>query len=82
MSSNLVHGFMAYVDGNLVAVRDAFDDAKTAAEEHLTMSSPTASFQIRSATSDVFAGRGYVGASPMRTWNYDRKLKQWVEFLR
>jgi hypothetical protein len=82
MSSHLVRGFMAFVDDNLVAVQDTFDDAKTVAEKHLATSSPTAAFQIRSATSEVFAGSGYVGASPMRTWNYDRELKQWVEFLR
>ena len=81
MNTQLVRGFMAYVDENLVTVRDTFEEAKTAAEEHLTTSSPTAAFQIRSATSEVFVGSGHVGASPMRKWNYDRKLEQWVEFL-
>lgn len=82
MNSDLERGFMVYVDGKVVTVREAFEDAKTAAEEYLTTSSPTASLQIRSATSEVFRGPGHVGASPVRTWNYDRKLAQWIELLR
>lgn len=80
MSAELANGFTVHVDGNLVAVEDTFDAAKRAAATHIASSSQATSFQIRSASSVVVAS-GRVGAAPLRAWNYDRTLKQWVEFI-
>jgi hypothetical protein len=79
MAGELVHGLAIFVDGNMVAVETTFEDAVATASGYLPTSPSTTKVQIRTTSSHVVAGSG---ASPVRTWNYDYALKQWVEFLR
>ena len=79
MTAELLSGFMVYVDGMMVAHAETFESAKAIAQDHTATSSSTASVQILTASSQVVRG---VGASPVRTWNYDRKLNARVEFVR
>ena len=79
MSSELVNGLTVLIDSDMVAVEDTFEKAVSAATRQVASALPTAKIQICTASSQVFVGRG---ASPPRTWNYDRTSKEWVEFLR
>lgn len=79
MAGELVHGFSIFVDGKMVAVETTFKYAIAAADGYLPTSPHAAKVQIRSTSSHVVRGSG---ASPLRTWNYDHALNQWVEFLR
>lgn len=79
MAGELVHGFSIFIDGKMVAVETAFEDVVVTANRYLASSPSTAKVQIRSASSHVVLGSG---ASPVRTWNHDQALNQWVELVR
>ena len=79
MKIDQVHGFTLYADSQLIAVQDTLTDAQKIAEEHIANASPSVTFKIQTASSAAIPG---IGAAPMRTWTYERKLSQWVEFIR
>lgn len=79
MAGELVHGLEIAVDGDIVAIETTFEDAVATASSYLPTSPSTTTFQIRSTSSHVVPGSA---ASPLRTWNYDQALNQWVELLR
>ena len=81
MAGELVHGFVIVVDGVMVAVKTAFEDAVASASSYLPTSPSTTKVQICSASSYVVPVPG-TAPSHLRTWNYDKELDQWVEFLR
>lgn len=78
MAGELVHGLAIFVDNKMIAVETTFEDAVDIANSYLP-TSPTTKVQIRTTSSHVVPGSG---ASPVRTWNYDDALKQWVELPR
>jgi len=79
MSIELVQGFTVFADAKLIAVQETFEGAKDAASSYIASASAHVKFKIQTASSPVVRG---VGTAPLRTWNYDRDLRQWVEFLR
>lgn len=66
MESELVMGYVVYVDGNATKVGRSFDEAKQLAEEYMPSKRP---LRIQSA----------VAPAPTQTWNYDYDIGRWVE---
>jgi len=66
MGSELLMGFMLYVDDKLTAVGKSLEEAKRLAEPYLT---DTRQLRIESA----------VAPAPTQIWNYHYDIRMWVE---
>lgn len=79
MNINLVYEFALYKDAQILTVCQTIDEAQTKAAPYIASESASVKFKIITTSSVVVLG---VGASSMQTWNYDRGLSRWVEFIR
>ena len=66
MQSELVMGYIVYVNGNATKVGRSLEEAKRLAEEHMVNRQP---LRIESA----------VAPAPGQVWNYDYQIRAWVE---
>lgn len=66
MESELVMGYVFYVDGKPTAVGKSLEETKRLAEEHMAGNRP---LRIESM----------VAPAPSQTWNYDYGIQKWVE---
>jgi len=66
MESELIMGYIVYVDGTATKVGRSLDEAKRLGEEFMFKK---CSLRIESA----------VAPAPTRVWNYDYNVPDWVE---
>jgi hypothetical protein len=66
MQSELLMGYIVYVDGDATKVGRSLEEAKRLAEEHMVNKQP---LRIESA----------VAPAPSQIWNYDYEIRAWVE---
>ncbi len=69
MESQLVFGYMLYVNGQERSVGQTLEESQEAAEQYLNNTGP---LRI------VFT----CAPAPTRTWNYDYAIQKWVELVR
>lgn len=79
MQGNRVEGFTVQAGGKVFAVCDTFEEATQVASSRMANEPSPESYKIQTASSDTIRG---VGAAPVRTWNFDTNIGQWVEFIR
>ncbi len=66
MESELIMGFVVYVEGTATKVGRSLEEAKRIAEEYVASKRP---LRIESA----------VAPAPTQVWNYDYDIRAWVE---
>lgn len=66
MESELVMGYMLYVDEKPTAVGKSLEEARRLAEQHMSNTPP---LRIKS----------FVAPAPTQFWNYDYDIRMWVE---
>lgn len=66
MESELVMGYVLYVDEKPTAVGKSLEESKRLAEQYMIDMRP---LRIKSA----------VAPAPTQIWNYDYKIRMWVE---
>lgn len=69
MESQLVFGYVLYVNGQARSVGQTLEESQKAAEQYLNS---TVALRIVSTNAPA----------PMRTWNYDYAIRKWVELVR
>jgi hypothetical protein len=74
MHSELENGFTVLVGGNLVAVKDIFEDAVFAAEKYIDATTSDENVEIYTASSPI---TGKKTPHPAKTWRYERASKKW-----
>lgn len=79
MNASLVYEFALFQDDQILAVCRTIDEAQAKAAPYIASASASDKFKIITTSSVVVPG---IGASSMQTWNYNRDLSRWVEFIR
>ncbi|HLB90643.1 MAG TPA: hypothetical protein VJK29_23520 [Terriglobales bacterium] len=69
MESQLVFGYVLYVNGQAMSVGRTLEESQEVAEQYLNSTVP-----LRIVSTNAPA--------PMRTWNYDYAIQIWVELVR
>ena len=74
MASQLVFGYMLYVNGQPTAyISRTLEGAQEASKQFINNKQP-----LRIVTTSTSSN----APSPIRTWNYDYAIQKWVEFVR
>lgn len=69
MESQLVLGYILYVNGESVSVGRTLEGVQKDAKHYLN-------------SNELLRIESSVGPAPTRIWNYDSKIQKWVELVR